>query len=422
MHHQPHTMTISRRIAQSVALLCSIPLLLIQFRLYLPPADVAGPGRIPPDVVAQLRFLRGALDRGAGEEMQLLFPEGFFFTHVLYGLAWVDVGATVAADDPLRAQAITAAWWAADRLDAPAALAPFSSTLDPPFGVFVVGWGTWLRTGALALEAPDQRAAEQVARVIADCEALSAAFSRSATPFLTSYPNQAWPVDSVVGIAALSRCNDLFEARYGDVIARWIAMAQERTDPTTGLLSHRADPQSGQPIDSARGSSQSIIVRFLPAVDAEWGLEQYRRFREQFVTTVAGLPGVREYPHGQEGVGDVDSGPLLAGVSFSATTVTLGAARAWGDTRLAEPLRLGGEFLGMGIDIGGEKPYALGVLPVGDAFLAWSKTAPLWQAAQPAPTFDDIAPWWWRLPLHAASLALIALIWLPFRRSSRISV
>lgn len=411
-------MIIIRRIAQFFALLCTIPLLLIQFRLYLPPTNVAGPGRIPPDVVAQLRFLRGALERGAGEEMQQLFPEGFFFSHVLYGLAWVDVGAAVAADDPLRAQAITEAWRAADRLDSPAALAPFSPALDPPFGVFVVGWGTWLRTGILALEAPDQRAPERLERVAADCEALSAAFARSATPFLTSYPNQAWPVDSVVGVAALRRCNDLFETRYDDVIARWIAMAQERTDPATGLLSHRADPRSGQPLDSARGSSQSIIVRFLPVVDPEWGLDQYRRFRAQFVTTVAGLPGVREYPHGQEGVGDVDSGPLLAGVSLSATTVTLGAARAWGDARLAEPLRFGGEFLGIGIEIGGEKRYALGVLPVGDAFLAWSKTAPLWPDAQPVDAFDDVAPWWWRLPLHAISLALIALIWLPLRRSS----
>ena len=405
-----------RRIAQTIAFIGSVLLLATQTRLYLPPADVAGPGRIPPDVIAQLQFLRGALDRGAGEEMQQLFPEGFFFTHVLYGLAWVDVGATAAPDDPLRAQAIAEAWQAADRLDSPASLAPFSPALDPPFGVFVVGWGTWLRTGILALEPPDQRDPERVKRVAADCEALSAAFARSATPFLTSYPNQAWPVDSVVGIAALRRCNDLFEPRYGDVIARWIAMAQERLDPATGLLSHRADPRTGQPLDTARGSSQSIIVRFLPAVDPVWGLDQYRRFRVQFVTTVAGLPGVREYPHGQEGSGDVDSGPLLAGVSLSATTVTLGAARAWGDVRLAEPLRLGGEFLGMGVTIGGEKRYALGALPVGDAFLVWSKTAPLWQAAQPAPVFDEIAPPWWRLPLHAISLMLIALIWLPFRR------
>jgi len=405
-----------RSMTRMIAIIGSVLLIAVQSRLYVPPTDVAGPGRIPPDVIAQLRFLRGALERGAGEEMQQLFPEGFFFSHVLYGLAWVEVGASVAPDDPQHEQAITGAWWAADRLDSPASLMPFSPALDPPFGVFVVGWGTWLRTGILALEAPDRRDPDRVARVIDDCQALGAAFARSSTPFLTSYPGQAWPVDSIVGIAALRRCNDLFELRYDDVIARWITLAQERLDPATGLLSHRADPRTGQPLDSARGSSQSVIARFLPAIDPIWGLDQYRRFRARFVTTVAGLPGVREYPHGQEGNGDVDSGPLLAGVSLSATTVTLGAARAWGDTGLAEPLRFGGEFLGMGITVGDEKRYALGMLPVGDAFLVWSKTAPLWRTRPPDQSFDPVVPFWWRLPLHAISLMLIALIWLPFRR------
>jgi hypothetical protein len=35
--------------------------------------------------VSQLHFLRQALDRGAGEEMQGNFPEGYFFMHALYG-------------------------------------------------------------------------------------------------------------------------------------------------------------------------------------------------------------------------------------------------------------------------------------------------------------------------------------------------
>jgi hypothetical protein len=61
-----------------IAIIGSVLLIAVQSRLYVPPTDVAGPGRIPPDVIAQLRFLRGALERGAGEEMQQLFPEGFF--------------------------------------------------------------------------------------------------------------------------------------------------------------------------------------------------------------------------------------------------------------------------------------------------------------------------------------------------------
>ncbi len=63
----------------------------------------------------------------------------------------------------------------------------------------------------------------------------------------------------------------------GSMIAHWMTLAQERLDPATGLLSHRADPRTGQPLDGARGSSQSVIARFLPAIDPVWGLDQYRR-------------------------------------------------------------------------------------------------------------------------------------------------
>ena len=48
---------------------------------------------------------------------------------------------------------------------------------------------------------------------------------------------------------------------------------------------------------------------------------------ERWIGRVAGMPGVREYPLGTDGEGDVDSGPLLAGVSpadhatFTATVV-----------------------------------------------------------------------------------------------------
>src|SRR4051794_26712074 len=49
---------------------------------------------VPADSGArrQLAFLRAELGDGAGERAQELFPEGYFFLHALYGLAWVDVG------------------------------------------------------------------------------------------------------------------------------------------------------------------------------------------------------------------------------------------------------------------------------------------------------------------------------------------
>ncbi|MDQ2805911.1 MAG: hypothetical protein M3Z04_03145 [Chloroflexota bacterium] len=395
-------------------MLLSTLTVLLQSRLYWP-AAAYGPDRLGGDVLPQLRYLRGALAGGAGAQMQGLFPEGDFFTHVLYGLSWVQVGLRRPADAPLRAQAQTEARWAAAYLATPAGRAPFTVGLEPPYGVFYAGWTLWLRSGILQITDPAARDPAEVAAYAADCAALAAAFDRSATPFLMAYPGQAWPVDSTVAVAALRLHDTLTAPRYSATIARWIAAAQARRDPATGLLPHRVDPTDGSALDTPRASSSSIIARFLDEIDPVWGADYYAAFRRQFVTTVAGLPGVREYPPGDDRAGDVDSGPLAAGVSLSASAVTLGAALAHGDRALADPLLQMGEFAGVPLAWGDTKRYAFGLLPVGDAFLVWSKTARPWIAPLPIATYPQVVPIWWRWPLHLLGLALFALLWLPLR-------
>jgi len=221
-----------------------------------------------------------------------------------------------------------------------------------------------------------------------------------------------------VAVAALRLHDTLFAPRYRATVARWVAAAQAQRDPATGLLPHRVDPTDGHALDTPRASSSSIIVRFLDEIDPAWGADYYAAFRRQFVTTVAGLPGVREYPLGDDRAGDVDSGPLPAGVSLSASAVTLGAALAHGDRRLADPLLQMGEFAGVPLAWGGTKRYAFGVLPVGDAFLIWSKTARPWLAPLPPATYPQAIPLWWRWPLHLLGGGLLVLLWLPLRRRS----
>lgn len=163
----------------------------------------------------------------------------------------------------------------------------------------------------------------------------------------------------------------------------------------------------------ARATSQSVIQRFLVDVDPAFARAQYLTFRDRFVASPLGLgPAVREYPDGMAGPGDVDSGPLLLGVSLSATVVTLGAAQSQGDAALAGALANYGDLVGLPVDTPTTRRYAFGVLPVGDAFLAWSKTARPWVAVPPDPPPATV-PWWWRLPLLAALLLVGALGWLP---------
>jgi hypothetical protein len=91
--------------------------------------------------------------------------------------------------------------------------------------------------------------------------------------------------------------------------------------------------------------------------------------------------------------------------------VKLGAAKVQGDESLADGLANFGELAGLPLDTPSTRRYAFGVEPVGDAFLAWSKSARPWVAAPPAAP-PRVLSRWWRLPLLTLLLAIGAAPWL----------
>jgi hypothetical protein len=108
------------------------------------------------------------------------------------------------------------------------------------------------------------------------------------------------------------------------------------------------------------------------------------------------------------------------GISLPATVVTLGAARVQGDARLAGALASYGDFAGLPVDTPWTRRYAFGVLPIGDAFLAWSKTARPLVAAAPAPPPSAVSRGW-RLPLLTLFLLVGAAPWLAIAARRRAS-
>ncbi|MGW4467903.1 hypothetical protein [Micromonospora sp. NPDC004704] len=208
------------------------------------------------DALPRLEFLRRSLNDGSAQRMQQLFPEGYLFLHALYGLSWVDVGTRSAAH---RDRALTEARRALAEVDSDAGRAPFSPALDPPYGVFHAGWSNWLRGGVVRLAGGPAGAPAEAERLTTDAAALAAAFDRqlgsTGSPFLTAYPGQAWPVDSTVGLAVLRLTDHLAGTdAYTELIRRWRTATDERRDPATGLLPHRVDPTSGQPVEGARAT------------------------------------------------------------------------------------------------------------------------------------------------------------------------
>ncbi len=351
-------------------------------------------------VAAQVAFLTTTLDDGAPQDMQALFPEGAFFMHALTGLA-------AASQDPALARAQLAA------VDSPEIAGGFGTGMSTEHGIFHAGFSLLLAT-RIAQSGDDDDLAVVAERAPAVLDALLA----SPTGVPDSYPGGYWPCDAVVAAAAVALAADqLGRPEWIADLRTWRGTVTSMLDPDLSLLPHRV-AADGSVLDPPRGSSQAIIQTFWPtlttALDGAPDLATWQTFREAFVTSVAGLVGVREHPLGTDGDGDVDSGPLVAGISLSASAVTLAAARAVGDAALAADLDRQAELLGMPLEVAGERRYAAGLVPVGDAFLAFARSTP--------EAVDALAPsgprvLWPLLALPPALLVALGLLLL--RRRSR---
>lgn len=334
--------------------------------------------------LAQLAHLKPGLEARANE-MQDAFPEGRVFTLALYGLAWVEIGLG-STDQAMRARALAEARAALALAEAPQSREPFVEAGGLPYGMFYEGWTGHLRAGTLHLAG----GAAGDAAFRASCDRLEAAF-RSHGPFVDSYPGQAWPGDNAVGAAVLRSCGTLLGPRYARAAEDWLCAALREADPATGLIPHEA----GSP--HPRGESTALMIRFEAEIDPAVAAAQYAIFERVFATRFAGvLPAVREYPRGTRGGEDVDSGPIVLGVSAPASVVGIAAARMVGHTAAAADLRASPEVLGVPLQWRGRRSYAFGVLPVGEAFLAWASVVRPWNVP-PAATSSasPFGAWRW---------------------------
>ena len=382
-------------------------------RLYATPPERNGFARVEAVLNAWDERLAG----GVAEEMQGLFPEGAYFSYIWHGLGQVNL-ALEGVDVERQLGEAWMAYWA---LSGEASQGVFSAELSPPYGIFCQGWRNYLLVGILLAQDDPNR--HDLDLFTERCAEIAAAIERSDTPFLPAYPGQTWPVDTFPAIVSLKVHGVLVDDRYEGLIAQWLEDIEAYRDPATGLLPHKLDARTGAILDGTRATSQTLILRFLAELAPDLATQDYALFREQFVVNRFGLLGVLEYPKGVDGgLGDVDSGPLVTGVSLSATAVMLGTARVVGDEALADRLWQSAETIGLPVGSDNRRYLAAEPFPIGNVFAAWSASSQLWlgdsadslDSAQ-ANTNVNNSPTW-RLPLHLLSTTLLLLIMLLLRR------
>jgi len=350
-------------------------------------------------VYKQLQFLKEKMKVGSGAEMQILYPEGNVFLNALYALAWKDCIANLPKNAPRFNEGVKEIELSWNQINSKEGRKPFYRNLPLKYGVFYRGWNNYVLGSKLEIQATDQRAIQQVEVFKSTCDQIAEAINKSDYPYLESYRDDGWPADNFVAIASLSLHDRIFQPKYTSTINNWLSKVKQNLDPKTKLIPHYVAPREKRILAGARGSSQSLTLNFLYEIDKEFANQQFAIYKNLFLDKRLGLYGIREYPKGTKGYGDIDSGPVIWGIGGAASIV--GQRTLWRFENYSESaiIRNSIEAFGMSNTTISDKRYLFGQLVMADAFIAWSN------AAQTKPM--EIKTKNWRLKFQFISFMLI---------------
>lgn len=328
-------------------------------------------------VYHQLKHLKCKLRNGAGDHMQLYFPEGFLFINSLYGLSWCNSIKYLDNTSPIYHEGIQEIDWAIREVISKKAKASFDANLPLTNGAFYTGWTNYLLGSKLSIQDPQNRKLAEVNQFKKTCLLISQALADSKTPYLESYGGLSWPADITCAVASLKIHDKINDPMFTDVIGNWIDKVKQNLEPELGLIPHETDAYSGKSIGSARGSSQSLILNFLYDIDQDFANQQFDVYKSHFLDYRFGLPGIREYPMGVNGNGDIDSGPIILDIGGAASIVGQRTMYKFDNLNIYQGLRNSIEAFGVGFTYNKRKKYVFGQLPIADAFICWSNSIEL---------------------------------------------
>jgi hypothetical protein len=208
--------------------------------------------------------------------------------------------------------------------------------------------------------------------------ALARKVARGACGLAETYPGEVYIPDNAVALAALALAERAGVAPADPTLSARALLEkihQRHADPPTGLLPFRIGPGCAAE-GGLRASGASWSLLYLAHVDEAYALRGYEALRTTFVDApIPGVLAVREWPRGVERGGDVDSGPLLLGLSPAATGFTVALARRADDRATLRGFLDTAELAGFSVSWRGRRGYLLAPL-VGDAILLAAR-APL---------------------------------------------
>jgi hypothetical protein len=213
-------------------------------------------------------------------------------------------------------------------------------------------------------------------------EALARRLAAAPHALIETYPGEAYPADVAAVIGSIGLYDRATGADHRALLDRAAGTYRDRfVDRGSGLLHQMADAKTGRPLGPPRASGTSIAVYFLsfasPASPAFAALSRdlFAALSDRQRAAFLGFGGVREHAPGHEGGGDIDSGPVVFGVSVSASGFALAGAKIYGDRALFTELYRTAHLFGVPVRRGSGGSRFMSGGPIGNAILLAMMTA-----------------------------------------------
>jgi hypothetical protein len=206
--------------------------------------------------------------------------------------------------------------------------------------------------------------------------ALVRRFETAPALLIETYPGEIYPVDNTSGIASIALHARALGTPEPQIVSRAIAgLRKNAVDRASGLLFQSA-AADGSPRDAPRGSGTALAAYFLSFADARISEELHAAVERELATRVFGFRALSEYPRGaRAGHGDIDSGPLVLGLSVSATGFALAGCRIHRDADCFREILALADMFGAPLHRDERGTTYVSGGPLGDAILFAMQTA-----------------------------------------------
>lgn len=210
-------------------------------------------------------------------------------------------------------------------------------------------------------------------------------YTKSKSLCLESYPGHIWIPDNTVALASLNLHSQNTGSNYKQICKDWVDFVRlHYMEKETGLLYSTISPENASPVEAPRGSMIGWSLMFIYRFDAAFAKELYENYKSVFSTNYLAVRPFKEIQGSWEnGVGDIDSGPLFLGYSAPATTFALGDAIAMRDYATAEKISNVIALFSKKEISGGEMKYKtrfynVSASPMTEAILLYMETMKEW--------------------------------------------